>query len=67
VLGIDESVMLPFMQETIATLPMNKYKQALVNFLSKESGIKKKAVSTALSGSNEWDYEKVLRKATLIQ
>ena len=66
-LGVDDSVMLPFMQEIITTLPMDKYGKALVDFLSKESGVKKSAVRTALSGTKEWDYEKVLRDATLIQ
>lgn len=67
VLGVDDSVMLPFMQEIITTLPMDKYGKALVDFLSKESGVKKSAVRAALSGTKEWDYEKVLRDATLIQ
>lgn len=67
VLGVDDSVMLPFMQEIIATLPMNKYGQALVDFLSRESGVKKSAVRAALSGIKELAYERVLRKATLIQ
>lgn len=66
-LGVKESVILPFMKDMITRLPMNGYGKALVDFLSKESGIKKSAVRAALSGTKEWDYEKVLRDATLVQ
>lgn len=66
-LGIDEAVLLPFMQDMIATQRMNEYGQALVDFLSKESGVKKSAVRAALSRTDEWDFERVLRKNALIK
>lgn len=67
VLNVDENVLLPFMQNMIASLSMNEYDKALVDFLSKESGMKKRAVRTALSRTDEWDFEAVLRRATLIE
>lgn len=67
VLGIDEAVLLPFMQDMIATRQMNEYGNALVDFLSKESGVKKRAVRSALSQTDEWDFEQVLRKNALIK
>ena len=67
VLGIDEAVLLPFMQDMIATRRMNEYGKALVDFLSKESGVKKRAVRSALSQTDEWDFEQVLRKNALIK
>lgn len=67
VLGIDESVLLPFMQDMIATRRMNEYGKALVDFLSKESGVKKRAVRSALSQTHKWDFEQVLRENALIE
>lgn len=66
VLGVDEAVMLLAMKEIIAHLRMDEYGKALVDFLSKESGVKKSAVRAALSRTDEWDFEAALRKATLI-
>lgn len=67
VLKVDENVLLPFMQDMIASRSWNEYDKALVDFLSKESGMKKRAVRTALSRTDEWDFEEVLRRATLIE
>ena len=55
------------MQDMIASRRWNEYDKALVDFLSKESGMKKRAVRTALSRTDEWDFEEVLRRATLIE
>lgn len=66
-LGIDEAVLLSFMQDMIATRQMNEYGQTLVDFLAKESGAKKRAVRSALSQTHKWDFEQVLRENALIK
>ncbi len=67
VLGIDETVMLSGMKDMIASLQMNEYGQALVDFLSRESGVKKRVVRSALSQTHKWDFEQVLRENALIK
>lgn len=66
-LGVDEAVVLPAMKDMIVNLRMDEYGQALVDFLSKESGVKKSAVRAALSRTDKGNFERVLRENALIK
>ena len=67
VLKINEEELLSDLLEMIATRPWNDYGKVIVETLSQKSGIKKSVVRAALSGTGEWDYDRVLRSLALIE